>query len=420
MHHIFHFLTIQSHKYTLIIILSLALFVRFYNFENRINFGLEQSLPLITASDYLEKPSLLGLQSVRRQTSLNHDIFFAPFFTYSLVPLQIITNHNPLLITAFFALVNLCTGILLYLITKIFCKERVAAMAMFLFLFNSIMISHSLFIWINNYTVLISTLLIYLLWRIKLNNFRFASVFMGGLVGLNIGMEYMYVLTGATFVFVAMIYLSSHKLRDILLFILGGIIASLPTIVFDLRNNFYHLTTLWQYVLDLLNSPNKTGFEYMHFLQFIPPLAILGAVLIDKLGKHKKFLVGPVLALYFLINITQKDISFDSAVGMADGLAYPMLVKAAHEIAQDNPNNFNVATTFDLDSRALGLRYLLEYKHNKKPLGVTEYPEAALLYVFAKNEYDFSNAPWEIKSFNANSKDTLSEINGFSVYRLVK
>lgn len=404
----------------LILIFVTAILIRFYNFENRINFGLEQALPLLTSANYLEKPSLLGLESVRRTTSLNHSIYFSPFFTYTLLPLQLITNFNPLLITAFFSAINIVTGLILYLVTyKIFTK-RIAIWTLFLFLFNSIMISHSLFIWINNYTVFINTLLIYLVWRIKQDNFKFASIIAGFLVGLNIGMEYMYILTGAPVVFLLILYFTKNKLQNMFLFILGVILSFSPTIIFDIRNNFYHLATLLQYGIDTIQTPHKTGFEYMHFLQFIPILCILGALLIDKAYIAKNVFAGFLLAIYFVVNISSPDISFTKAIGMADGLTYPILYETARAISEDNPNNFNIASTFDLDSRALGIRYLLERRFDTKPLGVIEYPEADILYVIAKINYDFTNAPWEITSFSGKYQSTYRQIHGYNLYKFTK
>jgi len=100
----------------LIIILVLAIVIRFYNFTDRINFGPEQAISLLVSSDYInEKFSLLGLPSTQRTTSFGHIIFYPPIFNYSLIPLLILFNYQPIGITAYFAVLNILTGLLIYL-----------------------------------------------------------------------------------------------------------------------------------------------------------------------------------------------------------------------------------------------------------------------------------------------------------------
>jgi hypothetical protein len=205
-----------------------------------------------------------------------------------------------------------------------------------------------------------------------------------------------------------------------MIFSLGFIFTSLPTIIFDIKHDYYNLRVLWQYLLDTLQNPGQSSFEYMHFLQFWPVMAILGALLLDSLYKKRKFFVGGILALYLLINTSGSNFSFTRAIGMSDGLNYPMINKAAALIANDNPENFNVATTYDLDSRAYSLRYLLKYRYGKIPLGIIEYPEAQTLYVFAKTGYDFNNAPWEITGFNPVKFTVLNVDKGYTLYKLTK
>lgn len=411
---------INAKKLLIFLIFLAALFVRLYNFENRMNFGLEQGLTLITSASYLEKPSLLGIESVRRITSTGHAIFFSPLPTYGYVPSLLISNYDPVIATGFSVFLNMFAGVLLFFVTKKIFTERIAIWAAILFLFNSVMISHSLFVWILHYIPLLNVLVIYFLWRVKKRDSMIEVFIIGLLSGMSFGAEYMYLLFGVPFVVITLIYLSKNKLRDTVFFSLGFIFACLPTIIFDLKHDLYHVRSLWQYFIDTLNNPGQSSFEYMHFLQFWPVMAVFGALILDVIYKKRKFFVGGAIALYLLINTSGNNFSLTRAIGMPDDLHYPMINNAAELIAKDSPENFNVATTYDVDSRAYPFRYLLKYRFNKIPLGITDYPNAQTLYVYAKNDYDFKSAPWEIISFNPTTFTVLNSESGYTLYKLTR
>ena len=122
----------------IILIIIFALFVRFYNFADRVTFGSEQARSLIVSGRYIkEKPSLLG-QEYFRVTSSGHKLFSGSLFSYSLVPLQLIFNYKPIPITAYFAFLSVFTGLLLFLLTKKVLNFSVAIFSLIIFLFNII------------------------------------------------------------------------------------------------------------------------------------------------------------------------------------------------------------------------------------------------------------------------------------------
>src|SRR5258706_9224659 len=100
---------LKKNNILIIVILILASFVRFYNFPNRVTFWTEQARSLIVSANYIrEKPSLLG-QEYFRQDSNSHIIYSGALFNYSLLPLLVISNYDPVIITSYFTLLNLFT-----------------------------------------------------------------------------------------------------------------------------------------------------------------------------------------------------------------------------------------------------------------------------------------------------------------------
>lgn len=405
----------------LLFIFIVALIIRFYNFNERINFGPEQAISLITSAEYIkDKITLIGLPSTQRVTSTGHIIFASPVFNYTLMPLELIFNFDPIPITGFFALLNILTGLVTFFLIKKLYSIKIAFFTTFLFLFNNYMIFHSMFIWIANYLPLIGILTFYLLVRFKEKNQRKYSFLIGLLSGIAFGTEYLYILTGVL-VFIFLIYLSKNKIIDTILFFGGIAVASSPMIIFDLKHNFYYLSTFYQYLIDTINSPGQSKISYYHFLQFWPLLCLGGGTLLSKINQKSIYLAIFLCLAYILFNISSPLVRFNEAVGMNKGLNYPMLDAAAIRIAQDKPNKFNVATTWDFDSRAHPLRYLLKYRYQITPQVVEEYRNVDNIYVMAEPKYDFAKTTlFEISEFRPFKVEVLAKIsNDYNIFKLI-
>lgn len=409
-----------SEQILIFLIISIALFVRFYNFNERVNFGPEQARSLVVSANYLKKFTLLG-QEYFRVTSYGQKLFAGAYFSYSLVPLIFLFKYQPLPITAYFAILNILTGLTLYfLVRKMFGKD-VATVSLVLFLFNRYMIYHSLFIWILNYLPLIGILTMYFLFEFKKKRKSIYTFLLGLLCGLAFGLEYFYVLT-AFLVLGYILFVSKNKIKDFLFFMIGAIIGNLPMVVFDLKHSFYHVKTFSQYMLDSLKNPGQSSLTYYHFLNYWPIALILFGYLLIKYLKQKKIVILIVLVVYVFLNLNSKLISFKSPIGMPPGLTWEGINLASKRISEDNPTNFNVVSLFDFDRRGFILRYPLEFLNKSFPLGVEDYPSSSALYVFGPENYDFkSQSIWEIDSFNAKRIEILSKIqDGYNIYKLTK
>lgn len=406
-----------------IFVLLTAAGIRFYNFENRMNFGPEQAISLSVAADYIkEKFTLLGEPNMQRVTSFGHRIFHPPVFNYSLIPLLLIFNYDPLPITAFFCLLNLFTGVILYWVIKKFINETVAIFSLILFLFNFVMIQHSLFIWNQNYIPLLSILIGLLVYKIKIakgkDHFKLAFL-LGIFSGLILGIEFLFLIT-MILIFGLATFWGKNKFLIISSFGVGLTIALSPMVLFDLRHQFYFLNTLIQYFFDTLKQPEQNNLSYYHFLQFWPLFALGGGIILAKIFQKNKYLALLIVVVYILFNISSPLVKFTEAAGMNKGLNYPMLDIAARQIAQDKPKKFNIVTTWDFDSRAHPLRYLLTYRYQVTPVGVEEYKNVDNIYVMTTPGYNFERTSlYEISSFRPFTIELLAKIsNDYSIFKL--
>lgn len=403
-------------------IFVLSLFIRFYNYSNRINFSSEQGLALGVSSDFInEKFSLIGQQTFLRTTSKGHIIFSGALYNYSLMPFLVIFKYNPVPITVLFTLLNLSTGLILFILVKKMFDSKTAFLSLVIFSFNSTMIFHSMFIWILNYLPLIGVLTIYLLWNIRKNYDNNKILLIGILCGIGLNLEHFYIFT-IFLVGYLILRIGKNKFRDILVFLGGITLANTTSIIFDLKHDFYQVKTLWQYLLDTFSNPSQSHISYYHFIQYWPLLIIISALLFKRLIKFNKTLGLIILAFYLLINLTSSNVSLTRAVGMSSGMTFAKLDLAAKTIANDNPQNFNLVNLPDSDFRAYSLRYLVKNLYNKKPEDIENYQNISSLYVFANKDFNLKNPqPWEISIFDATKQKKLIDLDEtYGVYKLTK
>ena len=387
-----------------ILVFLIATIIRFVNFSDRVNFGPEQGISLSLSSDYLGGDwSLLGLVNVQRSTASGLSLFSGSLFCYSLVPLIFVLGKDPVVLTAYFALLNIFAGLLIYVFATRIFNWRVGLFSAAIFLFNDYMISHSFFIWILNYLPLIGLLTVWLLYRYQRDPKNMVlPLFLGVISGIGFNLEYVYVFT-AVIVFTVMIIFSKSRFLAVALFLMGAFCANLPMVVFDLRHDFYHVRTLIGYLEKVATTSGESKISYYHFLQFWPLASIIFGIIFEKIFLKKKLLAMIALAIYIFINLTSLKVSFVEALGMGDNTR-PVLLKdldkTAQLIANDNPKDFNVVFYPGVDYRGYAIRYFLEYIYKVFPNSVENYPESKVLYVFADKDFSCQRGyPWEVSSF---------------------
>lgn len=406
-----------------LLILAILVFsscVRFYNFPNRVTFWSEQSRSLMVSAGYFEKLSLLGQEYFIRFDSNGHVLYSSPIFNYLLTPLLLITK-DPIAITVFFAVLNVFIGYLVFLIAKRIFNFQVGIISAILFLFNDYMIYHSLFIWIYNFLPLIGILSIYCIYQFLKKQKNLYIFMLGILSGIGVGLQVLYgplALAVLAFIF----WRSNNKFLCLIYFIFGFICANIPTVIFDVRHDFYHTRTLFQFFLDTFQGKSNASFAYYYLLPFWPVATIIGGLIISKIYKWKKILGILIILTYVYLNLTSQKVSFTGPNGMPNDLNVADIDNASKLVAQYPSDNFNVSEVLDFDKRAYVLRYFIQYKYGKKPKGVEEYTNLRTLYVLSSKEYDYNHSNiWEIKAnwpYNITLMDDIG--TGYSLYKLSK
>jgi len=384
------------------LLLIFALFVRFIDYPNRLIFGPEQSMSLITTGEMIkDKFTLLGEPYIQRTTSTGLYLFHSAVFNYSLIPLEILFNYDPFYITVFFTFLNIFTGILLYHFIKKASNSKVAWFSTFLFLLNSKMIHHSLFIWSLNYLPLIGLLSLFLMWKLIKNKNGLLPIFILGLLsGIGFGLQYVYAIS-AFVIFLFILFVSKRKLTGSAVYFIGAAFGDLPMISFDIKHSFYHLNSLHMYFLDLQAGRISGFYTYYQFLNLWPLFAIIGGVLLYQLFIRNKLIVYALLIGYLFFNLVSPYSKLIAGKITANDITITDLTRMANIIAKDNPPKiFNIAVLLDFDTQAHPLRYVLTFKHNLKPQPVEKYANLDAMYVLALQDYDMKlPRVWELQTY---------------------
>ena len=212
----------------------------------------------------------------------------------------------------------------------------------------------------------------------------------------------------------------NFKIYLIALFIF--LFSFLPLVIFDLRHNFYHLKTLWQYSLDTFSGKSDAGFVYYHFLGFWPVFIIIGSFILFFVYKKNRYLSYLLVLIYLIFNLSSSLVNFNSPTGMPGKLTINDILAVSRTISEKATNDFNVVTLYDFDTRGYTLRYFTKYVFNKNPMGEIEYPTSKEIFALAKSDYDFNNNnPWELNVFKPYNIDKLANIGeGFSLFKLTR
>lgn len=406
--------------FLLIIIFAAAIFVRFYNFEERINFGPEQAISLITSGNYIKNGfSLLG-QPYYHNTSTGLTMFYGPQFNYLLVPIMVIARYSPITITAFFSVLYLVTGLVIYLLSKKLTNIWTGFIALILFLFNSLMINYSLFIWCLHFFPIMGFISFYLVCIYKKNKYPLLiTIILGAISGFGISLEYPYAVFSLV-IFIWLLVKSQKKIITFLMYVIGNIIGNLPMVMFELRHDFYNLRVLYQYFLD--QTANRTHtLDVFHFLPIWGIGCLFAAIVIYQIFK-KRWSIPIILLTYIILNLKSPLIDFNQAIGMPNNMNINKLILASRSIAEDKPSDFNLVSLLDFDTRAHPLRYMVTHLYGQEPLGVEVYPQAKTIYVLADKKYPIDNPMvWELKTFLPYKVSVLSNIDqDFVIYKLTK
>lgn len=279
----------------LAVIVSIGAFLKFYGLNDNLHFDVDEANHTSTVFNMIK-----NLDPVTQGPPASSDspLYHGAYYYYVLVPATLIGWGNPIIIASFFIICSLLSIILLYFALEHFFGKRIAFATIIIYTLSYSAILYSRWIWNPNLIPFFFSLALFSLAQIDKNKKIFLPVLffaVGSIAQVHVGSLFFPLVLLPIVPFL----ISKNKGKKYwILAIILLVIPFLPTIYFELKNNF----PLINGFVDLLNKPSSTpqtflshidkGYNYMAFMFDV----------ITKLSREF-FIISALSFLAFLINL---------------------------------------------------------------------------------------------------------------------
>jgi hypothetical protein len=306
---------------SLLMIIFVAIFLRFNNIYNLTTFSGEEGYDLLIVKRIIvdKKFTLLGPKSGPYNNI--SEVHLGPFYYYWILPSLFVSKLNPIGPSIFSALISTLSLIVIFIGLKRYFNYYIAITASSIYAVSTVIVNQSRSSSPAYYVPFFSFIVLFLILELSKNNKTRYYFLTGTILGILVQLHYSIVplfliLAGAPF-----ILKFKASVKKILVFISGTAITSLGMIIFELKHEFFisksiisqltgsALNTKQFWETTLLNSYEKSTQLFFSFpfkpLLFIGPIIFLVLPLLiwrekssNTQNKYYKFLY-----FWILVNI---------------------------------------------------------------------------------------------------------------------
>jgi hypothetical protein len=399
-------------------ILLLFISVRLFNLSSSVGFGSDEGRDFLTTWNMYQtkQPKLIGPPS---EYSINgRQFYFGPAPYYVILPALVVGNWDPLWVSYF--IIGLNAVALLVVLLELRKQVKDAAVLYSFAAFCTVtpaVITYTRSYWNPHFMFPVSLLVLVLLLKKKVSHPTLYFSGLGFLFGLGMQFHYGFVFA----IIISLVWLCKTKvikLISLLYISIGFLLGVLPLLLFELRSNFYNLRTFLLVLAHINNSHTPFGLRSFYFISLLPFVFLLLSLSLKYVKHVHRYIPYAFISLFVISSFLR--IFFPPHYV----LDYPTLQELSNTIQSDDPEpgRYNIVDQLTRDNRAMALRYLVTVK-GYTPLGVEEYPQSQVLYVYTKEPLDalLKYPIYELQSDLPLVKDKQWKMqNGIMLYRLHK
>lgn len=239
-------------KVILILILSIASFVRLYRIMDYITFLGDEGRDVMVVYKILHGDfTLLG------PTASVGGFFLGPIYYYFMAPFLWLFNYNPVGPAIMVAIFGVATVWLIYKIGKEFFGASVGLMAAGLYAISPLVIIYSRSSWNPNLVPFFSLLTLYVVYKSVKNNSVKLFILAGILFGILMQLHYLAIFLGVIIGIYILLFKFTFSRNDILpaifkqyfYFLLGFIIGWSPFLLFEIRHEFLNVISIFNFIV---------------------------------------------------------------------------------------------------------------------------------------------------------------------------
>jgi len=285
----------------------------------------------------------------------------------------------------------------LYSGMKKLANQKTALLMVVLYTLLPMFIDYTRFFFGPNFLIPLSTILIYLMGLHKTKPNSIYLFFIFAYTGILIQFHYQIVII----LFILFIYYSFIKrfrIKSILIMIGGFCVGFSPMILFELKNQFYNLHVIRDY---LFSSKPHSGTPFQILPHRYLSISILTLALIS--SYFKKY-----ISYFLIITVAIILIIFDAFIylpkpshgfGMSPNWNYLMEKKTYEIIKTQNVKNYNIVNHI-YDNLSMVIKFHL--KKDGVKMNYEDYYHNDYLYVISKNADVFKDPAYELNTFVPN------------------
>jgi len=404
-----------------VVILGIAIFffLRLYRLPERVDFYRDQGDLLGMARVILQEKKLTALGPMVLTTEIDgRSVFYGSAYTYSTLILALVTDWNPLTMSALIPFFQfIAVGLASFAIGK-----RLGRFWGLLFFLTGAtfpyFVYYSNFIWNPNYGMILAFLSVYLLELIVVKKKPILFILIGFVTGLNLQLHWLYWLAVP---FLSLCVLFRYRLKSLIWLLLGIGIGNAPFFIFELRNNFYNLRTVFYILLNFGNKNAYGNIPQHYYVIFFPFLLYLLIVFLSKQKRLRNLLTGFLVGFILLsLAMSFRTAFYALPYGILAHWRYPDQLKAVEIISSQGEEYYNVASTFYQDTREYPVRFLLE-RNGQKLLPVDAYARTNVLYLLSDEENPLAHEVWELNAIKPATIIASWEINErVKLYKVIR
>lgn len=342
-------------------------------------------------------------------------IFQGPAVYYFLLLFLKLGNFNPLASSYLYMIFSATMILPLYYGIKFLINNRAAWALVIIYSLLPYYIDYTRFFWNPNFQLSLSPILILLIgvFKIKKNNkffFLLSAIFIGFL--LQFHYQFIIIIIG---LFIYYFVVLKLKYWYIILFFAGFFIGFFPLILFEIRNNFYNIRTLF---LILTNPQTNQSVNLSETPHYYLSLSLFFSLTVSFFFRKLKF--SSLLTLFMILLVWSSILYIpkpSQGFRTVKNWNYLDEEKVYKIIKEQNLKNFNV-TNLSYDTLASVQKYFL--KRDFYQVNFDDYRSNEFLYVINSGADFMNNPAYEVNTFKPSTLIRQWPINPYYTLYLLK
>ena len=385
----------QFFYFILIIIIFVS--VRSLHFAEALNFSFDQGNGFLHILEMWKNKEITLVGPASSISADNKQLLQGSIIYYFTLIFALLGKFDPIKSSYIFMLFSSLGIIPLYSGMKKLADQKAALLMIVFYTLLPMFIDFTRFFFGPNFLIPLSTILVYLMGLYKTKPKDINLFFIFAYTGIL--MQFHYQLVIVLFIlFIFYSFIKHFNIKSILIMVGGFCVGFSPMILFELKNQFYNLHIVRDY---LFSSKSHSGqpFEILPH-RYLAISIFLFALISTYLRKYISYVLIIITVMVLIILDTYIYFPKPShGFGMSPNWNYLMEKKAYEIIKKQNVKNFNIVNHI-YDNLSIVIKFHL--KKDGVKMNYDDYYHNEYLYVISKNEDIFKDPAYELNTFVPN------------------